>query len=156
MRNEGIINTQIPEENLSAERNLGKWKILVCHFDPFLTSFFLGGGVCTCILLIYLFVCYDLLLMAFLRGSWQFHMYIPYTKKLFYFIGFFLKHLYWCIITLQWCVSFCFITKWISYTYTYIPISPPSCISLPSSLSQPSSWSQSTELISLCYVAASH
>ena len=28
-------------------------------------------------------------------------------------------------------VSFCFITKWISYTYTYIPISPPSCISLP-------------------------
>ena len=24
---------------------------------------------------------------------------------------FFLKHLYWSIIALQWCVSFCFITK---------------------------------------------
>ena len=32
--------------------------------------------------------------------------------------------------------------------YTYIPISPPSCVSLPPSLSQPSRWSQSTELIS--------
>ena len=40
--------------------------------------------------------------------------------------------------------------------YTYIPISPPSCISLPPSLSHPSRWSQSTELISLCYAAASH
>ena len=30
---------------------------------------------------------------------------------------FFFKHLYWSIIALQWCVSFCFITKWISYTY---------------------------------------
>ena len=69
---------------------------------------------------------------------------------------FFFKHLYWSIIALQWCVSFCFITKWISYTHTYIPISPPSCISLPSSLSHPSRWSQITELISLCYAAASH
>ena len=66
------------------------------------------------------------------------------------------KHLYWSIIALQWCVSFCFITKWISYTYTYIPISPPSCISLPPSLSPPSRWSQSIELISLYHVAASH
>ena len=65
------------------------------------------------------------------------------------------NHLYWSIIALQWCVSFCFITKWISYTYTYIPISPPSCVSLPPSLSHPSRWSQSNELISLCYVAAS-
>ena len=32
----------------------------------------------------------------------------------------FFKHLYWSIIALQWCVSFCFITKWISYTYIYI------------------------------------
>ena len=47
---------------------------------------------------------------------------------------FFFNHLYWSIIALQWCVSFCFITKWISYTYTYIPISPPSCISLPPTL----------------------
>ena len=71
-------------------------------------------------------------------------------------INYLIKHLHWSIIALQWCVSFCFITKWISYTYTYIPISPPSCVSLPPSLSHPSRWSQSTELISLCYVAASH
>ena len=42
------------------------------------------------------------------------------------------------------------------YTYTYIPISLPSCVSLPPSLSHPSRWSQSTKLISLCYAAASH
>ena len=58
------------------------------------------------------------------------------------------KYLYWSIIAFQWCVSFCFITKWISYTYTYIPISPASCVSLPPSLYHPSRWSQSTELIS--------
>ena len=41
--------------------------------------------------------------------------------------------------------------------YTYIPISPPSCISLPPTPpSHPSRWTQSTELISLCYAAASH
>ena len=76
-------------------------------------------------------------------------------KKTIFFILFF-NHLYWSIIALQWCVSFCFITKWISYTYTYIPISPPSYVSLPPSLSHPSRWSQSTKLISLCYAAASH
>ena len=32
---------------------------------------------------------------------------------------------------------FCFITKWISYTYTYVPISLPSCISLPPTLPIP-------------------
>ena len=68
----------------------------------------------------------------------------------------FFKHLYWSIIALQCCVSCCSITKWISYMYTYIPISPPSCISLPHSISHPSRWTQSTELISLCYAAASH
>ena len=68
----------------------------------------------------------------------------------------FFKHLYWGIIALHCCVSCCCITKWISYTYTYIPISLPSCVSLPPSLSHPSRWSQSTELISLCYAAASH
>ena len=41
------------------------------------------------------------------------------------------------------------------YVYIY-PISPPSSVSLPPSLPHPSRWSQSTELISLCYVAASH
>ena len=39
--------------------------------------------------------------------------------------------------------------------HTYIPICPPSCVSLPPSLSHPSRWSQSTELISLCSAAAS-
>ena len=66
----------------------------------------------------------------------------------------FVLHLYWSIIALQWCVSFCCITKWISSTYTHIPIATPSCVSLPPSLSHPSRWSQSTELISLCYAAA--
>ena len=33
-------------------------------------------------------------------------------------IFFFFKHLYWSIIALQWCVSFCFKTKWITHTYT--------------------------------------
>ena len=76
----------------------------------------------------------------------------------FYFIYLFiyLIDLYWSIITSQYCVSFCCTTKWISYTYTYIPISPPSWFSLPPSLSHPFRWSQSTELISLCYAAASH
>ena len=40
--------------------------------------------------------------------------------------------------------------------YTYIHISPPSYASLSSSLPHPSRWSQSTELIPLCYAAASH
>ena len=54
----------------------------------------------------------------------------------------------------------CFTMVWQILLYnkvnTYIPISPPSCVSLPPSLSHLSRWSQSTELISLCYVASSH
>ena len=34
---------------------------------------------------------------------------------------FFFLHLCWSMIALQWCVSFCCITKWIIYTSTYIP-----------------------------------
>ena len=76
----------------------------------------------------------------------------------FFFLVFilFLIDLYWSIIASQYCVSFCGTTKWISQMHTYIPISPPSWASLPPSLSHPSRWSQSTELISLCYAAASH
>ena len=68
------------------------------------------------------------------------------------FFFFFLTSL-WSIIALQWCASFCFITKWISYTYTYTPISPPSCVSLPPTLSHPSRWSQST--LALCVAPGS-
>ena len=50
---------------------------------------------------------------------------------------FIFKYLYWSIIALQWYVSFCFITKWISYTYTYVPISLPCCVSLPPTLPIP-------------------
>ena len=58
-----------------------------------------------------------------------------FLSSYFLILGF-LKHLYWSIIALQWCVSFCCITKWISYTHTYIPISS-LCVSLLPSLSTP-------------------
>ena len=74
----------------------------------------------------------------------------------FFFLFFFLIDLYWSIIASQYCVSFCCTTKWISYVYTHVPISPPSWASLPSSLSHSSRSLQSTKPISLCYAAASH
>ena len=72
--------------------------------------------------------------------------------------SFFLIDLYWSIIAsqYQYHVSFCCTTKRISHMHTHVPISPPSRASLPPSLSHPSRSLQSTELISLCYAAASH
>ena len=46
------------------------------------------------------------------------HGYVNIERLLYCKLLFFFKHLYWSIIALQWCVSFCFITKLISYTYT--------------------------------------
>ena len=72
-------------------------------------------------------------------------------------LSIFLKiDLYWSIIASQYRVSFYCTTKRISHMHTQVPIYPPSWASLPSSLSHPSRSSQSTELISLCYAAASH
>ena len=48
---------------------------------------------------------------------------------------YFSKHLYGSIIALQWCVTFCFITKWISYTYISPHIS--SLLHLPPTLPIP-------------------
>ena len=69
---------------------------------------------------------------------------------------FFLLDLYWSIIASQYIVSFCCTTKQISHMHTHVPISPASWASILSSLSHPFKSSQSIELISMCYVVASH
>ena len=120
---------------------------LIAVFRPWISKFI--SDLVSLISTIYFTI---FILLSFLTS-----FYVPFGICFFFlylFIYLFLKHLYWSIIALQGHVSFCFTTK--SISYTYIPISLPSCISLPHSLSHPSRWSQSTELISLCYAAASH
>ena len=61
---------------------------------------------------------------------------------------------YWKIIALQYCVSFCHISTWISYRYTYVPslLNP-----LPSASSfHHSRLSRSNGLSSLCHIANFH
>ena len=45
-----------------------------------------------------------------------------WTMSLFFFnfIFLFSKNVYWSIVDLQCCISYCYTAKWISYTYTYI------------------------------------
>ena len=38
-----------------------------------------------------------------------------YLSFFTFFFFFFFEHLYWGIIALQWCVSFCFITKFLYF-----------------------------------------
>ena len=82
--------------------------------------------------------------------------FVNIVSHLIFLFFIFLIGLYWSIIASQYCVSFCCITKRISHMHTHVPISPSSWASLPSSLSHPRRSSQSSELISLCYGAASH
>ena len=60
----------------------------------------------------------------------------------------------WRIIALQYCVSFCRTSTWISHGYTYIPsLLPPLP---PPTTTHPFRLSQSTDLSSLHYTANSH
>ena len=79
----------------------------------------------------------------------------PAGVKISYILqSIFLIFFYWIIFTSQCCVSFCCITKWISYMYTYI-LSPWASL-LPHHPSYPSRSSQNTEMDSMCYTAVAH
>ena len=75
----------------------------------------------------------------------EINIYWASTNFFFYFKN-------WSIIALHCRVSFCYMTKWISYVYTYIP----SLLSLPPNPSRPFRSSWSAELSSLCHTVASH
>ena len=84
----------------------------------------------------YFFGCWKLLDCAG-SGHTVIVNYFVRLSLFFKFLFIYLFNIFIGIIALQWCVSFCFITKWISYTYTYIPIYLPSCVSLPPTLPIP-------------------
>ena len=83
--------------------------------------------------------------ITFLNAALQLHLTSPRCSRSFkwkiilrnQYTGAGFAHCYWHIIIIIFFVSFCFITKWISYRYTHVPISPPSRISLPPTLPIP-------------------
>ena len=90
------------------------------------------------------------------------HMYIVSFMYCLFFFGFYFLLLLFLKTSLLEYNCFTMVCQFLLYNkmnqlyITYIPISPPSCISLPPSVSHPFRRSQSTKLISLCYAAASH
>ena len=96
--------------------------------------------------------CYFSRIICFLTLFWEvLRWHVLRTQINMCLLSFLWSFFNWSIIVSQRCVSFHCTTKWISYTYTYIP---PSWTS--SHLPHPSRSSQSTEPSSLCYRAGSH